>query len=187
MFVICGRTWTKTNKQTAIWEEEKIFGIFENSCIRAGTTGTMLLMHLQGRDSGSALQEARFVGFGLFGLIPATLHVVVFLVLSNNHLVFLVLSMSMHFLSPLHLSQCHSFHFPFPPSFSHSCSEDPFFDSLSFVIADTTLFHIYAFITRLKRSIINPIGDFPEFLKKCDTLPRWKKHCYNVALIWDSL
>ena len=26
---------------------------------RAGTTGTMLLMHLQGRDSGSALQEAR--------------------------------------------------------------------------------------------------------------------------------
>jgi len=50
---------------------------------RAGTTGTMLLMHLQGRDSGSALQEAR-----------------------------------------------------------------------------------------LKRSIINPIGDFPEFLKKCDTLPR---------------
>ena len=28
---------------------------------RAGTTGTMLLMHLQGRDSGSALQEARLV------------------------------------------------------------------------------------------------------------------------------
>ena len=29
-----------------------------------------------------------------------------------------------------------------------------------------------ASIARLKRSIINPIGDFPEFLKKCDTLPR---------------
>ena len=113
-----------------------IFGIFENSCIRAGTTGTMLLMHLQGRDSGSALQEARFVGFGLFGLIPATLHVVVFLALSNNHLVFLVLSMSMHFISPLHLSQCHSFHFPSPPSFSHSCSEDPF-SSFSWI-----LFHL---------------------------------------------
>ena len=28
---------------------------------RAGTTGTMLLMHLQGRDSGSALQEARLI------------------------------------------------------------------------------------------------------------------------------
>ena len=31
--------------------------------------------------------------------------------------------------------------------------------------------HLILF-TRLKRSIINPIGDFPEFLKKCDTLPR---------------
>ena len=28
---------------------------------RAGTTGTMLLMHLQGKDSGSALQEARLI------------------------------------------------------------------------------------------------------------------------------
>ena len=32
--------------------------------------------------------------------------------------------------------------------------------------------HLILF-TRLKRSIINPIGDFPEFLKKCDTLPRF--------------
>jgi len=28
---------------------------------------------------------------------------------------------------------------------------------------------------RAKRSIINPIGDFPEFLKKCDSLPRNSK------------
>ena len=35
--------------------------IFATLFFRAGTTGTMLLMHLQGRDSGSALQEARCV------------------------------------------------------------------------------------------------------------------------------
>ena len=36
-------------------------------------------------------------------------------------------------------------------------------------------FQYLSLSTRLKRSIINPIGDFPEFLKKCDTLPRWDK------------
>ena len=37
-------------------------------------------------------------------------------------------------------------------------------------------------ITRLKRSIINPIGDFPEFLKKCDTLPRLV--CATEMFLW---
>ena len=36
--------------------------------------------------------------------------------------------------------------------------------------------------TRLKRSIINPIGDFPEFLKKCDTIPRF--FCATEMFLW---
>ena len=40
----------------------EIFSHFSTSLLfRAGTTGSMLLMHLQGRDSGSAVQEARYV------------------------------------------------------------------------------------------------------------------------------
>jgi len=27
-------------------------------------------------------------------------------------------------------------------------------------------------LRRARRGIINPIGDFPEFLKKCDSIPR---------------